>query len=173
MAVNDPEHPELARERQDVDVPIVALAAEKNYPTGRGSRNPSSLHFSHSDDNNRRRRQYSPSDARRASRSKGAQSTRSNQQQGEGQLEGQRSSSRTRRKGQRKALRTQEHEVVNIRRSFLPSVDWFSLIPERKGSLVWEVGVRVVRGDSHLCLTGRALLALPQQYTQLFHTDHS
>lgn len=37
MAVNDPEHPELARERQDVDVPHVALAAEKNYPTGRGA----------------------------------------------------------------------------------------------------------------------------------------
>ncbi len=36
MAVNDPEHPELARERQDVDVPVAPLVAEKNFPTGRG-----------------------------------------------------------------------------------------------------------------------------------------
>ena len=36
MAVNDPEHPELARERQDVDMPHVPLVAEKNFQTGRG-----------------------------------------------------------------------------------------------------------------------------------------
>jgi hypothetical protein len=36
MAVNDPDHPEVARERQDVDVTFAPLAAEKNYPTGRG-----------------------------------------------------------------------------------------------------------------------------------------
>lgn len=36
MAINDPDHPEFARERQDVDVPHVALAAEQNYPIGRG-----------------------------------------------------------------------------------------------------------------------------------------
>ncbi|ERF71330.1 hypothetical protein EPUS_03484 [Endocarpon pusillum Z07020] len=36
MAVNDPEHPELARERQDVDVPNAPLVAEKNFQTGRG-----------------------------------------------------------------------------------------------------------------------------------------
>lgn len=36
MAVNDPENPEFARERQDLDVPLVALAAEKDYPIGRG-----------------------------------------------------------------------------------------------------------------------------------------
>lgn len=40
MAVNDPEHPELARERQDLDVPLVALAAEKDYAIGRGRKNP-------------------------------------------------------------------------------------------------------------------------------------
>lgn len=36
MAVNDPEHPELARERQDVDVPHAPLAAERNVQMGRG-----------------------------------------------------------------------------------------------------------------------------------------
>lgn len=36
MAKNDPEHPERARERQDVDVPHVALEPERPYLTGRG-----------------------------------------------------------------------------------------------------------------------------------------
>jgi hypothetical protein len=36
MAVNDPDHPELARERQDLDVPHETLVAEKNFTTGRG-----------------------------------------------------------------------------------------------------------------------------------------
>lgn len=36
MAVNDLDHPEFARERQDVDVPHEPLVAEKNFPTGRG-----------------------------------------------------------------------------------------------------------------------------------------
>lgn len=38
MAENDPDHPEFARERQDVDVTFAPLAAEKNYQTGRGKR---------------------------------------------------------------------------------------------------------------------------------------
>jgi hypothetical protein len=38
MAENHPDHPELARERQDVDVTFAPLAAEKNYQTGRGKR---------------------------------------------------------------------------------------------------------------------------------------
>ena len=43
MAVNDLDHPEVARERQDVDVTFAPLAAEKNYQTGRGNRHAAFL----------------------------------------------------------------------------------------------------------------------------------
>jgi Protein of unknown function (DUF3602) len=100
MAVNDPEHPEFARERQDVDVPHVTLAAEKNFPTGRGRKTVGFLLvFLDSNLQNRRRWQYPQFDGEGTSRSKGTQSTCSGKQQRKGQLEGQRPSSRTGREG--------------------------------------------------------------------------
>ena len=65
MAVNDPKHPELARESQDVDAPHVALAAEKNFPTGRGRRiRASPRFFALADIRFRRCWQYPQSDGR-------------------------------------------------------------------------------------------------------------